>query len=348
MVNQQLLESLKSNPFNVPHFKIQSEESIDFPERKIAAASAEGPSCEFGSSKYYAICGFGGVLSCGVTHTAIVPLDLVKCRIQVDAAKYKNLFNGLRVTVAEEGVKGLAKGWAPTLIGYSMQGLCKFGFYEVFKNVYGDMIGPENAFLWRTTLYLAASASAEFFADIALAPMEAVKVRIQTQPGFANTLREAYPKMKAAEGMGAFYKGLVPLWMRQIPYTMMKFACFERTVEALYKYVVPKPRSDCTKSEQLLVTFVAGYIAGVFCAVVSHPADSVVSVLNKESGSTAGQVLKRLGPMGVWKGLGARIVMIGTLTALQWFIYDSVKVYFRLPRPPPPSMPESLKAKLES
>jgi len=38
--------------------------------------------------------------------------------------------------------------------------------------------------------------------------------------------------------------------------------------------------------------------------------------------------------------------MIGTLTALQWFIYDSVKVAFNLPRPPPPEMPESLKAKL--
>ena len=41
-----------------------------------------------------------------------------------------------------------------------------------------------------------------------------------------------------------------------------------------------------------------------------------------------------------------RIIMIGTLTALQWFIYDGVKVYFRLPRPPPPEMPESLKKKL--
>lgn len=39
--------------------------------------------------------------------------------------------------------------------------------------------------------------------------------------------------------------------------------------------------------------------------------------------------------------------MIGTLTALQWFIYDGVKVYFRLPRPPPPEMPESLKRKLQ-
>lgn len=58
----------------------------------------------------------------------------------------------------------------------------------------------------------------------------------------------------------SFYKGVAPLWMRQIPYTMMKFACFERTVEMLYKYVVPKPRSECSKPEQLVVTFVAGYI----------------------------------------------------------------------------------------
>merc|ERR1719318_1581182 len=32
--------------------------------------------------------------------------------------------------------------------------------------------------------------------------------------------------------------------------------------------------------------------------------------------------------------------MIGTLTALQWFIYDGVKVQLRLPRPPPAQMPE--------
>lgn len=52
---------------------------------------------------------------------------------------------------------------------------------------------------------------------------------------------------------------------------MMKFACFERTVELLYKHVVPKPRDQCSKGEQLIVTFAAGYIAGVFCAIVSHP-----------------------------------------------------------------------------
>ena len=49
---------------------------------------------------------------------------------------------------------------------------------------------------------------------------------------------------------------------------------------------------------------------------------------------------------GLWKGLIPRIVMIGTLTALQWFIYDTVKVVLNIPRPPPPTMPESLKRKL--
>lgn len=45
--------------------------------------SSEGDSCEFGSRKYLLLCGFGGIISCGTTHAALVPLDLVKCRMQV-------------------------------------------------------------------------------------------------------------------------------------------------------------------------------------------------------------------------------------------------------------------------
>lgn len=309
--------------------------------------SKQAQAVEFGSLKYYALCGYGGVLSCGITHTALTPLDMVKCRIQTNPGKYKNIFQGFKVTVAEDGARGLVKGWAPTAIGYSLQGLGKFGFYELFKIVYSGILGDELSYTWRTSLYLASSASAEFFADIALCPLEACKVRIQTQPGCSPYLRVVAPQIYKQEGIGGFYKGLGPLWMRQIPYTMMKFAAFERTVELLYKHVVPKPRAECSKKEQLVVTFAAGYIAGVFCAVVSHPADTVVSKLNQEKGSTAMDVAKKLGMAGLWKGLTPRIVMIGTLTALQWFIYDGVKVWLNLPRPPPPEMPASLKKKLE-
>ena len=66
----------------------------------------------------------------------------------------------------------------------------------------------------------------------------------------------------------------------------------------------------------------------MFCAIVSHPADTVVSYMNKAKGSTVGSAAKALGFSGLWAGLGPRIIMIGTLTALQWFIYDFVKVLF--------------------
>ncbi len=57
-------------------------------------------------------------------------------------------------------------------------------------------------------------------------------------------------------------------------------AAFENIVQALYTNVVPKPKSDCSKTEQLGVSFAAGYLAGILCAVISHPADNLVSKLN--------------------------------------------------------------------
>merc|ERR1712113_737807 len=212
------------------------------------------------------------------------------------------------------------------------QGIGKFGFYELFKNVYSGILGEENAYLYRTSMYLAASASAEFFADIALCPWEAVKVRIQTTPGWETTLRAGAPRILREEGVNGFYKGLSPLWARQIPYTMMKFACFEKTVQALYAHVIPKPKEECSKTEQLGVSFLAGYIAGVFCAIVSHPADNLVSKLNQSNTATVGSVVSE---MGIWnlftRGLTLRIIMIGTLTGLQWGIYDAYKVSVGLP-----------------
>lgn len=52
----------------------------------------EDYSCEYGSGKFYALCGLGGIISCGLTHTALVPLDLVKCRIQVNLREIVIIF----------------------------------------------------------------------------------------------------------------------------------------------------------------------------------------------------------------------------------------------------------------
>ena len=73
---------------------------------------------------------------------------------------------------------GLTTGWAPTLIGYSAQGLGKFGFYEMFKDLYKKVVGEEFANKYRRIGWSIASGTAEIIADTLLCPWEAVKVRV--------------------------------------------------------------------------------------------------------------------------------------------------------------------------
>jgi solute carrier family 25 (mitochondrial phosphate transporter), member 3 len=142
----------------------------------------------------------------------------------------------------------------------------------------------------------------------------------------------------------SLYKGLYPLWGRQIPYTMMKFASFETIVEMIY-HRLPGQKSDYSKGAQTGVAFTGGYLAGILCAIVSHPADVMVSKLNagrlpgEAFGAAMSRIYADIGFGGLWNGLPVRIVMIGTLTGLQWMIYDSFKIFMGLPTtggaPPP-------------
>jgi solute carrier family 25 phosphate transporter 3 len=90
------------------------------------------------------------------------------------------------------------------VVGYSLQGACKFGLYEFFKHTYAEMVGEPFATDHKSIVFLAGSASAEFVADVALCPFEAVKVWVQTMPGYANGLRDGMSKFIASEGIGGY------------------------------------------------------------------------------------------------------------------------------------------------
>jgi len=69
---------------------------------------------------YYAKCMIGGNLACGLTHTAIVTLDLIKCQRQVYPDKYSSLMDGVRKIYSKNGLRGITLGWGPTFVGYSL------------------------------------------------------------------------------------------------------------------------------------------------------------------------------------------------------------------------------------
>lgn len=199
-----------------------------------------------------------------------------------------------------------------------------------------------------------------------------VKVKMQTSKTgtWPTTFGPALSKMSAEKSVTRFpFGSLVPLWSRysflcvffqyymvvyfllsisfkfhlfllfvskkyrQIPYTMAKFYLFENIVELFYKHVFTKGKDNYGKGTQIGVAFVSGYLAGIGCAVVSHPADNLVSQLSKAENKGKG-IAKIASEVGTWnlvsKGLGARVLMVGTLTGLQWLIYDAWKVQFGL------------------
>lgn len=271
-------------------------------------------------------------MSCGFTHTAVVSLDLVKCKMQVDPNKYKGLVNSFKIVMREEGaLRGLTKGWVPTYIGYAFQGFFKYGLYEVFKDVYMNMAGEDNTLRYRGLIYLAASATAEWFADIALCPFEMVKVKVQTSKdgtwpiGFTEATKLMW--QKRAETKFPF-GSLGPVWGRQIPKTMSMFFFFEKAVSMIYAHVLTKPKESYDKVTQLGVTFAAGYAAGILCAIVSHPSDVLVSLRGMEENKAKSfvQIAKEAGVKKLLtKGLGTRMLIIGALAGFQWYIYDAWK-----------------------
>lgn len=70
---------------------LSAEAAKEF-EKASAKAQAKAGTIELYTAKYYAACTFGGLLACGLTHTAVTPLDLVKCRRQVDSKMYTGNF----------------------------------------------------------------------------------------------------------------------------------------------------------------------------------------------------------------------------------------------------------------
>merc|ERR1712156_871278 len=79
------------------------------------------------------------------------------------------------------------------------------------------------------------------------------------------------------------------------------------------------------------VSLMSGVVAGVAAAIISHPADTLLSKVNKKGAGGEGSITSRLiniSKMGFVKlattGLGARCVMIGSLTAGQFGIFDTV------------------------
>jgi len=321
---------------------------MQFPSVKALFGARQPAKCEGGShsnqegmlmgqgpfdAMFYLKAALAGGICCGLTHGALTPVDVVKTRIQLDPVTYnKGMVGGFRQVIAAEGSGALLTGLGPTCQGYFVQGWFKFGGVEVFKTKITKAIGEEAAWNNRNAITLASSACAEFIADIFLCPYEATRIRLVSNPTYADGMMSCAMKMKGEMGLvPAFYSGFVPILGKQVPYTMAKFAVQQKAAEAIYGAVGSSPK-EMSNAGNITVSLGSGVIAGVAAAIISHPADTLLSKINKAGAGGDGPMFTRLKNIAVetgfvklcTTGLGARCVMIGTLTAGQFGVFDIV------------------------
>lgn len=203
---------------------------------------------------------------------------------------------------------------------------------EFFKINLAQAVGEKSAWENRTAIYLGAAAMAEFVADIFLCPLEATRIRLVSNPQFASGLVSGALRLYKEEGIiKGFYSGFGPILFKQIPYTMAKFSVQGWAAEQMAQ-VMNVNLSDITGGTKFGISLGSGVIAGVASAIISHPADTLLSKVNKAGAGGNGSIPSRLwniakeiGIVKLWTvGLGARCVMVGSLTAGQFLFFDFI------------------------
>lgn len=104
---------------------------------------------------------------------------------------------------------------------------------------------------------------------------------------------------------------------------MTKFVAFEKVSEMVYQRV---DKSKTSSGMQTTINLGSGLMAGFAAALISQPADTMLSKINKTKGlpgeGTTSRLIKiarELGLRGSFSGIGARLFMVGTLTAGEQF-----------------------------
>jgi solute carrier family 25 phosphate transporter 3 len=276
----------------------------------------------------------GGVCA-ATSHGITTPVDVVKTKMQADPQKYnKGVVKSALQILSEDGSQVLLGGLGPTVVGYGIEGAMKFGVYEVMKPIMLEMMGGGDANMGLA--YILASVVAGAVASIILCPMESTRIRIVTDPAYADKgLITGLSKLMQEEGLLSTFGGVYAMLAKQVPYTMAKQVSFDVIAKALYRLV---ERMGKTATEmKWVVSIEAAFMASILACIFSQPGDMVLtetykSKTNKGVWGICKDIYNDKGGVpGFFTGTGARIIHVGLIITTQLVIYDIVKQSLGLP-----------------
>jgi solute carrier family 25 phosphate transporter 3 len=154
-----------------------------------------------------------------------------------------------------------------------------------------------------------------------------VRIRSIAQPDYGADAFETVSRMVSEEGIESLTNAIPVFIAKQVPYAAVKFTIFDLSTEYLFR-AYPLAQEDIKLS--LGVSLIGGVLGGITAAIVSNPADAVISELKKAKSDQTPQealqaLLDRGGVPSLFKGLSLRMVLYSLAAAFQFMIYDGVR-----------------------
>eukprot|EP00547_Thalassionema_nitzschioides_P008774 CAMPEP_0194226776 /NCGR_PEP_ID=MMETSP0156-20130528/42513_1 /TAXON_ID=33649 /ORGANISM="Thalassionema nitzschioides, Strain L26-B" /LENGTH=814 /DNA_ID=CAMNT_0038959233 /DNA_START=445 /DNA_END=2889 /DNA_ORIENTATION=- len=268
----------------------------------------------------------GAICASGV-HLALTPLDVVKTKVQIDSVNYPKILPAFQTVWKEEGPSTYFTGWLPTIAGHFVAGGVLYAMTEFIRRSIVEYVGPVQAVSFEALIILTAAAISSAMAACLFCPFDAVRIRSVSQPGYGSNAIATASRMVQEEGVASLIDAIPVFVARQVPYAAVKFTVFDLSTEYLYQ-VFPLAQEDLKLS--LGVSLVGGIFAGIGAAIVSNPADVVITELKKAKSDSSPQealqaLLDRSGVSALFKGLSIRMVFYSLNAAFQFLVFDGVK-----------------------
>lgn len=247
------------------------------------------------------------------------PLDLVKTRIQSPVAlgqRGSGLLAVVYTVVRNEKLVGLWKGIVPSL-SRTVPGI---GVYFSSLHWMKTNLGSNDPSPLES---MCMGAGARSVSGLSTLPFTVIKTRFES--GFYNYkgVTQALVAIYKVEGSKGLYSGLSATLLRDAPFSGLYLMCYTQ-VKKIVK------QSDVIDSQNPLVHFSSGIIAGCFAAIVTQPADVVKThmQLYPDKFSSFRQVVMHVyqkdGSVGFLRGVVPRTMRRTLMAALAWTVYEQM------------------------
>lgn len=169
----------------------------------------------------------------------LTPVELVKCRMQVQnapnvIAQYEGPWDVLTKTWRREGIRGLFRGHASTMLREIPGNFCFFGVYELVCQLLLPEGGTREKDLDVVSTLTAGSLSGIAYWT-AFFPADTVKTVMQTRQlaGADVSFTRCFAEMYRAQGIRGLYRGYGITIARAAPATAIIFVGYEYTLKLL-------------------------------------------------------------------------------------------------------------------